>query len=168
MTVIPTCVKADEIGPHHPFDEPVTVREGEEDLRIGKWNVEEETNARVRNSLAQQRRDAKQLIVMHPHEIPGLVMLGHRVGEARIDRLVHIPSLDVKREPVDSVVEDGPQHAVRYLFVKERDLSRIERDGDRSHRGQLPIDVGLHLRREPLGAPGPPDPKTTRSLVRAL
>ena len=67
--MVPPRVEANEIGAHHPFHQPVAIRKREENLRIRKRHVEEESNARVGNAIAQKCRHAQQLIVMHPNDI---------------------------------------------------------------------------------------------------
>jgi hypothetical protein len=159
-------LKADEIRAHHSLDEPRTCRKGEEDLRVRKRDVEEESDARIGQPLPKERRNAHELIVVHPDDVTRPVVRGHSVRIARVDGLIDVPTLDAQRHAVDSVVTDRPEHAVRDTLVEHLDLVRVELQGDGAKLLEAAKHVGPRDRVETVERTRPSDPEPIGALVR--
>jgi len=90
-------VEADQVGAQEPLQQPLAEGKRAEYLRCRKRDVQEEGDARVRQALPHQLGHEHELVVVHPHEIPRLVVSGDDVGETLVDAFVGVPVLDVER-----------------------------------------------------------------------
>jgi hypothetical protein len=102
--------------------------------------VEKESDPCVGQLPPDHLRHEHQLIVVNPDEIAGSIPRDRRVGEPAIHRLVRGPGGRAKRQPIEEVVEQRPQHAVRELLVILPHLVAREVNGDDTSLGELIIE----------------------------
>ncbi len=79
--------------------------------------MEEESYARIRETLAEQPRDEHQLVVVHPDGVAVLIGLRDNVGEFLVDAPVRLPAGRIDGHAIDLVMEQRPQHAVGKAVV---------------------------------------------------
>ena len=159
-------MEANEIGTQQSPKQAVTLRQGAEELLGGKWDVEEEADAGIRQPLAQKARKQEQLVVVHPDEVTRLVLLRHDVGESLVHLDVRFPVADVERHLIEQIVEEGPEDPVGEPLVVAGHLVGGQRNRHQPHGSELLIQLGLLGRCQLLGCARPSDPETTRLLVR--
>jgi hypothetical protein len=106
------------------------------------------------------------VVVLDPDEVARTVMLHHRVGEAAVDSLVVVESLDLHRQLAGEVVEERPEHPGGVRLVVPVHLLLGERHLDQPHRLELRGERRGVLVRERLHQPGPADPQPAGPLVR--
>jgi hypothetical protein len=95
MSEIAGRMEADQVRPQESPEQFVPFRQGAEQLFRGERDVKEEPDAGVRQPPAQQLRQKQELVVMHPDEIPRLIVLGHQLGEALVHLGIGFPVSDV-------------------------------------------------------------------------
>jgi hypothetical protein len=84
--------------------------------------VQEEPDARMRQSFAQAHREQQQLLVVDPNGIVGTVMGADGVAERFVRVLLSLPAGRVDRDTVDQVMKQPPEHPVREAMVVPIDL----------------------------------------------
>ena len=90
----------------------------EKDLRIRKWDVEEETDLRLGNPLAHECRRAKKLEVVNPDQVAARPLFGHCIGESLIYRLIYLPAVHAQGKTIQAIVTHRPDHAIGDFFVE--------------------------------------------------
>ena len=80
--------------------------------------------------LAELRRHAHELIVVHPHHVVGAHLGRDGVGEALVHPLVGRPGPRLEGHAVDEGMEEGPYDPVAVRLVVVAHLGARERNGD--------------------------------------
>jgi hypothetical protein len=155
-------VKADEVRAEESLENLLAERQRAEHLGGGKRNVEEVADADFGNALAQELRHQHELIVVHPHDVAGTMVLRDDVGEVAVRALVRGPALHVDRQLVEKVVEGRPQDRVAESLVEALRLVGPEPHGNGAHGRQPVFDVGTlgradiaRIARPPIQSPSP-------------
>ncbi len=138
-----------------------------EDLGRRERDVEKEADPGARQPPAEQLRHQHELVVVHPDQVPLAIHLGHRVGEALVDRPVDRQVLGAVGHRPGEVVEDRPDEPVgeavvvpRHLLLGEEDRREVIEAEPLGQRGALLLgEVG--------GGPGPAEPPASAPQVRA-
>jgi hypothetical protein len=159
-------VESDEVGAEQALEDLLALRKDPERLRRGEGDVEEESDSRLGNPGADQRRHAHELVVVDPDQVARAVMGDDRIGEPAVHSLVVLEPVDLQRQLAGEVVEQRPEHAVGVRLVVPLHLLTGERDLDQTHRLQTGSELGLVLLRERIHETRPADPEPTGTFVR--
>jgi hypothetical protein len=84
-----------QVGAEQPPQQLIPLRQGAEQLLRGEWDVEKESDLRVRQAAPEQLGKQEQLVVVDPDQVARLVVLHHQIGKPLVDLGVRLPVLDV-------------------------------------------------------------------------
>ena len=132
------------------------LREGGEDLRGGKGDVQEEAHAALPARGAKFLAHEQEVVVVHPDDVVLAEKGDEEAGEAAVDRLVGGELAFVETGEIDAVVKDRPEGAVGEAEVVALvfGLGEVGEDeidvalGDEPHAAGLALD-GLARPAEP-------------------
>ena len=151
-----------------PCEQPVTRREGAEQLLGRKRDVKEEPDPGVRAGARAGGPGAAGAGSRAPRSgRPGRYVSRDDVGEALVRLDVGVPVADLERHLVQEIVEERPQHAVREPLVEAADEVRRRAGPLRAawrpaRRSRAACCSGLRS----AGGSGPADPEPVGVLVR--
>ena len=110
-------VESDEVQRQQPFQNLAVLGKQTEDVEMGKRDVQEEAEVRVRQALPEAPRHQHEVVIVNPEDVAGSVDLKHFVAELFVGLLVGLPfggrMPGVRREGV----EDWPDGAVGVPLV---------------------------------------------------
>ncbi len=135
------------IGEHRPHD-VVARRQGGEDLRRTKRDVQEEADLALEAALAQLRAHVEEVVVVDPDEV---VLLQHRRQtrrEALVDRAIDPIRLPIELGKVQTVVQQRPQRPVGVAVVEALEFLVVHVDGGQRDGA---LDLGHHFAERALG-----------------
>jgi hypothetical protein len=112
-------VEADQVAVQYSKENLIADREDAVDFRAGEWRVQEEANLDillgVADFLAQHLRHEHEVVVVYPHQVVVLDILGDRLCEQAVGLHVALPCGLVKGDLTGVVVEQGPHDSVCQL-----------------------------------------------------
>ena len=147
-------LEADQVGAEQSFEDLPPPGQLLEQLRRRERDVQEEADAQVGPQLAQHPRHQLELVVVHPDRRVAGRPVGGVLGEAPVDRFIHVPPLPVELRLGDDVVVERPQGGVGETLVEALDLLGAQRDRVEVHPVVLEgLEAGLVAAR-----PADPDP----------
>jgi hypothetical protein len=111
----------------------------------------EEPYPGVRQALAQHLRQEQELVIVHPDQVIGLVVLGDDVGESLVHLNVGVPVAYVERHLIQEIMEEGPEDPIGEPLVVAGYLIGGEGNSHQPHGSKLFIQLGTLGGRELLG-----------------
>src|SRR5262249_17136061 len=160
MGKVGICVKANYVRAEHALQELGAPRQNSKDFRRREWNVKEEPDARVWYQPAQETRNQRELIIVNPNEVAGVISLRNRVGKSLINVCVGLPvSPRVSLHLIGEVMEERPEYSVGETFIVAADFSLRELNGNDAKLGEILFDLSALTGIEARNITGPSDPQ---------
>jgi hypothetical protein len=158
-------VEPDEIGTKQPAQHLAAPRQNPKDFRRGKWDVQKEADAGIRQPLAQQPRQQHELIVVNPNGVVGPIFVRHGISKRLVDLPACVPPGRIHRNAIDQIVKQRPQDPIGEAAVVPVDLVPRKRDGHDCVVAELALEVRTLMGRELRQVARPSNPQPVRVLV---
>ena len=159
-------MEADEVGSQHAADDLVAPRQRAERLVVGEGDVQEEPDGRIRQRLAQHRRQQHEVVVLDPQRVAGARFGQHCLAEPFVHAPVGLPFFFVEACELGEPVEQRPDGRVGEALVVGFGVAVVQEHRAAialvERRGQPGALVVVHARIRV----GPTDPEVAVLLVQ--
>ena len=110
-------MEADEVGSQHAADDLVAPRQRAERLVVGEGDVQEEPDGRIRQRLAQHRRQQHEVVVLDPQRVARARFCQCYLAESFVHAPVCLPFFLVEAGELGEPVEQRPDGRVGEALV---------------------------------------------------
>ena len=103
-------LKSDQVICGQLRDKPFVVGQRREDLRRGKWDMQEKSDSVAMAAVAKHLGERNEMIIVRPDNIIGTQPIDDLIGKMHVDASIAAQIAKGKFCKVEAVMEDRPQH----------------------------------------------------------